>query len=439
MALDQVVNMARFYQNVSIPKLLDVSRASGLYSTGMPSSIKIRLGVMMFVTYIVWGAWYVTISTYLTNTLHFTGTQAGAVFATVSIASMISPFFVGLVADRYFATEKVMAVLYAMGAVLMYLLTHVTSFGAVYGLMLAFCLCYFPTVALTNSLGFQLVKDPGREFPPIRLMGTFGWISIGNVVGYMKVEATTIPFMITVIASLLMVVISLTLLPHTPPRAKGTEFTVRTALGLDALVMMKQKAYLIFVIASVLACIPITFYYSFANNYLNDVGVQNAAGMMTLGQVSEVVMMLLMPFIFRFATVRGIVILGLVCWIARYLLLAFGAPGAGMWMFYLAIVLHGPSFDFFFLTGQLYTDQEAPPHLRNTAQGFITFVTYGLGMLVGSLLSGGALDYFSRTEGERVVRDWSSFWLSSSAMALVILLLVMFFFRTSAKIKPKEA
>ena len=186
----------------------------------MPSSIKIRLGVMMFVTYIVWGAWYVTISTYLTNTLHFTGTQAGAVFATVSIASMISPFFVGLVADRYFATEKVMAVLYAMGAVLMYLLTHVTSFGAVYGLMLAFCLCYFPTVALTNSLGFQLVKDPGREFPPIRLMGTFGWIFIGNVVGYMKVEATTIPFVITAIASVLMVVISLTLLPHTPPRAK---------------------------------------------------------------------------------------------------------------------------------------------------------------------------------------------------------------------------
>ena len=203
--------------------------------------------------------------------------------------------------------------------------------------------------------------------------------------------------------------------------------------------MMKQKAFLVFVIASVLACIPITFYYSFANNYLNDVGVQNAAGMMTLGQVSEVVMMLLMPFIFRFATVRAIVILGLVCWIARYLLLAFGNPGAGMWMFYLAIVLHGASFDFFFLTGQLYTDQEAPPHLRNTAQGFITFVTYGLGMLVGSLLSGGAVDYFSRTEGGRVVRDWSSFWLSSSAMALVILLLVLFFFRTSAKIKPREA
>jgi len=394
---------------------------------------------MMFVTYIVWGAWYVTISTYLTSTLHFSGTQAGAVFGTVSIASMISPFFVGLVADRYFATEKVMAVLYAMGAVIMYLLTHVTSFGAVYGLMLAFCLCYFPTVALTNSLGFQLVKDPGREFPPIRLMGTFGWIFIGNVVGYLKVEATTIPFVITAFASVVMVVICLTLLPHTPPRAKGTEFNVRTALGFDALVMMKQKAYLIFVIASVLACIPITFYYSFANNYLNDVGVQNAAGMMTLGQVSEVGMMLMMPFIFRFVSVRGIVILGLVCWIARYLLLAFGALGAGMWMFYLAIILHGPSFDFFFLTGQLYTDQEAPPHLRNTAQGFITFVTYGLGMLVGSLLSGGALDYFSHNQGGSVVRDWYSFWISSSGMALVILLLVLFFFRTGAKIKPKEA
>src|SRR5580700_3648220 len=175
----------------------------------MPSLLKVRLGTMMFVTYIVWGAWYVTISTYLTQTLHFTGTQAGAVFSTVSVASLVSPFFVGLVADRFFATEKVMAVLYALGALIMYALTHVKTFPEVYGLMLAFCLCYFPTVALTNSIGMQLVKDPGREFPAIRLMGTFGWIFIGNVIGYMKVEATTVPFVITAIAAVVMVAISL--------------------------------------------------------------------------------------------------------------------------------------------------------------------------------------------------------------------------------------
>jgi len=393
---------------------------------------------MMFMNYIVWGAWYVTIVTYLTQTLHFTGTQAGAVFSTVSVASLVSPFFVGLVADRYFATEKVMAVLYALGAVLIYAVTRVTSFPAVYALMLAFCLCYFPTVALTNSIGMQLVKDPGREFPALRLMGTFGWIFINNVIGLMRVEATTMPFIITGIAAVVMVVISLTMLPHMPPHAKGTVFNARTALGLDALVMLKDRAFLVFVIASILACIPITFYYSFTNPYLNDVGVVNAAGKMTLGQVSEVVMMLLMPFIFRFLSVRDIVILGLGCWIARYLLFAYGNPGPGMWMFYIGIMLHGASFDFFFMTGQLYTDQEAPPHLRNTAQGFITFATYGVGMLLGSLLSGGAIDYFSHTSNGQVVRDWHSFWLSSSLMSIVILAMVVIFFRTNAKIRPKE-
>jgi nucleoside transporter len=403
------------------------------------SSIKVRLGVMMFVNYIVWGAWYVTISTYLISTLHFTGTQAGAVFGTVSIASMISPFFIGLVADRYFATEKVMAVLYAAGAVIMYLMTRATTFPEVYGLMLAFCLCYFPTVALTNSIGFQLVKDPGREFPVIRLMGTFGWIFINNIIGYMKWEATTGQFWVTLIASLVMVVISLTLLPHMPPKAKGTVFNVRTALGLDALVMMKQKAFLFFAVASVLACIPITFYYSFTNDYLNEVGVVNVAGKMTLGQVSEVIMMLLMPFIFRFMTVRAIVILGLVCWVVRYLLLALGDPNGGMWMFYGAILLHGASYDFFFMTGQLYTDQEAPPHLRNTAQGFITFLTYGVGMLLGSLLSGGAVDYFTHHNAAgQMVRDWRSFWLSSSVMASVILVMILITFRTHTKIRPKD-
>jgi len=403
----------------------------------MPSAIKIRLGVMMFVTYTVWGAWYVTISTYLTNTLHFTGTQAGAVFGTVSIASMISPFFIGLVADRYFSTERVMAALYALGAVLMYLMTRARTFPEVYCLMLAFCLCYFPTVSLTNSLGFQLVKDPGREFPMIRLMGTFGWIFITNVIGFLRLETSSGQFLVSMYTGIAMVIISLTLLPHTPPKAKASEFNLRTALGLDALVMLKQRPFLVFVIASVLACIPITFYYSFANDYLNDVGVQNAAGKMSLGQVSEVVMMLLMPFIFRFMTVRAIVILGLVCWTARYLLLAFGNPGPGMWMFYLAIILHGASYDFFFLTGQLYTDQEAPPHLRNTAQGFILFATFGAGMLLGSLLSGGALDAFSRNQAGVVTHNWYSFWLSTATMTVVILLIVMFAFRTRAKIQPK--
>jgi nucleoside transporter len=356
----------------------------------------------------------------------------------VSVASLVSPFFVGLVADRFFATERVMAVLYGLSAVCIYLVTQVTTFPAVYGLMLLFCLCYFPTIALTNSITMQQVADPGRDFPPIRTMGTLGWIAINLVVGFMRVEAGTTPFLLAAGACIVMAVYSFAALPHTPPAARGQKTTLRRVLGLDALAMMKQPDFAVFVVASVLACIPLTFYYSFTNPYLNEVGVVNAAGKMTLGQMSEVVMMLLMPFFFRILSVKGILVLGLAAWALRYTLLAYGDPGPGMWMFYVAIIVHGICYDFFFVAGQLYTDQVAPQHLRSTAQGFITFVTYGVGMLIGSLLSGGVLDYFSSSTGGTVVRDWKAFWLSSAFMSLAITLLVMFFFRSSARIQRAE-
>jgi nucleoside transporter len=404
----------------------------------MTSMVRTRLCAMMFLQYIVWGAWYVTLNTYLTTTLGFTGTQAGAAFGTTALGSLVAPFFVGLVADRFFATERVMATLYAVGAVLMFLLTQVTTFPAVYTLLLAFCLCYFPTIALTNAMAMRQVSDPGKDFPLIRVMGTLGWIFINLVVGFMKVEATTTPFLLAMGASIVMCIFSLVALPHTPPPARGQQVTLRRILGLDALAMMKDRSYLVFVIASVLACIPLTFYYSFTNLFLNEAGVNNAAGKMALGQVSEVGMMLLMPLVFRMASVRAILLVGLGSWAVRYLLLAYGDAQAGVWMFYLAIVLHGVCFDFFFVTGQLYTDQEAPPHLRSTAQGFITVVTYGVGMLIGSFLSGFVLDYFTTTTGTVVTRTWPSFWLSSAAMSFAIALLVLFFFRSPAKIRAKD-
>jgi len=402
----------------------------------MNTFLKTRLAVMMFLQYVIWGAWYVTITTYLTSTLHFSATAAGAVFGTTAVASLVSPFFVGLVADRFFATERVMAVLYILGAVLMYLVTQVQSFGSVYALVLAFCLCYFPTIALTNSITMQQVADPGRDFPPIRVVGTLGWIAINNVVGWMRIEADAMQFLLASGACVVMAIYSLVALPHTPPPARGKQVSARQLLGLDALEMMKDRSYLVFVIASILACIPLTFYYSFTNAYLNDVGVVNAAGKMTLGQVSEVALLLLMPVIFRFFSVRAILLSGLFAWGIRYVLLAYGNAGDGMWMFYIAILLHGICYDFFFVTGQLYTDQEAPQHLRSTAQGFITFVTYGVGMLIGSLLSGGVLDFFTDAAGKR---SWDSFWLSSALMSFAIMLLVLFFFRTSRRIEASSA
>jgi nucleoside transporter len=400
--------------------------------------LKTRLSVMMFVQYVVWGAWYVTINTYLTSTLKFSGTEAGAVFGTTAIASLVAPFLVGLLADRWFATERLMATLYLLCAFFLLVATQVTTFVPMFMVMLAVCLCYFPTIALTNAITMQQVANPGSDFPRIRMLGTIGWIAIGLVVGGMGVEATATPFVLGAGASVVMAAYSLLALPHTPPKAGGQTVTFRSVLGLDALAMLKDSSYLVFVIASVLACIPLTFYYSFTNAYLNDVGVVNAAGKMTLGQFSEIGMMLAMPFVFRVANVRAILLVGLLAWAVRYVLLAYGDAGPSVWMFYLAIILHGVCFDFFFVTGQLYTDQEAPPQLRSTAQGFITAMTYGFGMFIGSFLSGYVLDYFSTAGADgTVVRDWTSFWLTSASMSFAIMLLVLFFFRTSARIRAK--
>ena len=386
---------------------------------------------MMFLNYFVWGAWYVTIGTWLTATLKFSGTEAGAVFGTTALASMISPFFVGLIADRYFASERVLAALHLIGAVLLYFIAHATSFTAVYSLMLAYCLCFFPTLPLTNSITLRHVTNAGNQFPLIRVFATIGWIAMALIIGNLAVESSSRQFLIAAGCSVVMSLFCLTL-PHTPP-ARESKMTWRNILGLDALVMLRDPSYLVFLIASVLFCIPLTFYFSFTNAYLNDVGVQNAAGKMSLGQVSEVVMMLLMPVIYRNFTLKTILMTGVLAWSVRYALLALGNSGPGMWMFYIAILVHGVCFDFFVMTGQLYTDQEAPPHLRSTAQGFLTFLTYGVGMFAGSLLSGIAVDFFT-TNG---IRNWRGFWLTSSLGSFTIFLLIAVLFRSEARVKSK--
>jgi nucleoside transporter len=403
----------------------------------MTTSDRFRFSLMMFLNYVIWGAWYVTLSTYLTINLKFTGTQAGLVFGTTSVACIISPFFVGLIADRFFPSEKVLAVLHLLGAVLLFCVTKVTSFGAVYVLMLAYCLCYFPTIALTNSLTLQHLKNTARDFPVIRVFGTLGWIAIGVTIGFLRVETSATPFLLAAGASVVMSVFSLTL-PHTPPPAKGQEVNIRNVLGLDALVMFKRPAFAVFAVASVLACIPLTFYFSFTNTYLNELHVVNAAGKMALGQASEVVMMLLMAFILRRLSVKNILLMGLLGWSLRYMLLAYGNPFGRLWMFYVAILLHGICYDFFFMTGQLYTDQEAPAHLRGAAQGMITLLTYGVGMLIGSLVSGRTIDYFTQTIDGTVVRNWQPFWIACALTAFLILLLVAVFFRTNSRIESTK-
>lgn len=403
----------------------------------MPIAVAPRLCVMMFLNYVIWGAWYVTIGTWLTQTLHFTGTQTGAVFGTAALSCMISPFFVGLIADRYFATERILSALHLVGAVLLVLVSQATSFVSVYLLLLTYCLCYFPTIALTNSLTLRNIKDAASDFPRIRVFATIGWIVIGLAIGYLQFEKSATPFLIAAGCSVVMAAFCLTL-PHTPPQAKGHPASWRTIVGFDALVMLRNRSFAVFVIASVLACIPLTFYFSFTNAYLNEVGVANAAGKMTLGQVSEVVMMLLMPLIYRRFRLKTIFLAGLLAWSVRYAFLAFGNAGDLSFLFYGAILLHGVCYDFFFMTGQLYTDQEAPAHLRGTAQGFLQFLTYGVGMFIGSMLSGWVVDVFSTTTGTTVTRNWTGFWLTSAAGAFLILLMVAALFRSRGRVQAQE-
>ncbi len=392
----------------------------------MPTTVRFKLSVMMFLEYFIWGAWYVTMGTWL-GALGFSGEQIGLTYGTTALAAMISPFFVGMIADRFFATQRLLAVLHLAGGAALFYASTQTVFWPLYTAVLIHTLFYMPTLALTNSLSFRQMRDPGREFPPVRVLGTIGWIVAGLVVGTLGVEATGRPMQLAAAGSVLMAVFCL-LLPHTPPQSTGS-VRVRDVLGLDALELMKDRSFAVFVIGSFLVCIPLQFYYAFANPFFNAIGVTNAAGKMTMGQMSELVFMLLMPWFFRRLGVKQMLLVGMAAWVARYVLFAYGDNGPLVWMLYLGILLHGICYDFFFVTGQIYVDQKAPPNVRAAAQGFITFVTYGVGMLIGSWLSGRVVDAYATSGGSG--HDWQHIWLVPAAMAAVVLVLFALFFRAS--------
>jgi nucleoside transporter len=375
---------------------------------------------MMFLQYFVWGMWGVTMGTWLGETLHFTGAQVGLAFGTTALAAMISPFFVGMVADRFFATERILGVLHLIGGPILFLVSIQTSFVPLYIVMLIYTLCFMPTLALTNSLSFHQMQDPGREFPAIRVLGTIGWIAAGLLVGSLGVEATAIPMKLAAAGSVVLGLFCFAL-PHTPPKKTGERATWREILGLDALKLMSDPSFAVFVIGSFLICIPLQFYYTFTNPFLNELNVSNAAGKMTLGQMSEIFFMLVMPLFFRKLGVKTMLLVGMAAWAARYALFAMGNNGSLVAMLYAGILLHGVCYDFFFVTGQIYVDQKAPVQLRAAAQGFIAFVTLGVGMFIGSWLSGTVVDAFQH--------QWDRIWLVPAAGAAAVLLMFAVFFR----------
>src|SRR6185503_6495593 len=400
----------------------------------MPTSTRLKLSTLMFLQYFVWGAWSVTMGTWLGATLHFSGQQIGLAFGTTAVAAMVSPFFVGMIADRFFATEKLLAALHLVGAAILFWASTQTAFGAFYAVLLLYALCYMPTLALSNSISFRQMQDPSREFPPIRVLGTIGWIVAGLFIGTLGLEATAVPMQLAAAGSLVLGLFCLAL-PHTPPAKVATRVTARDVLGLDALRLLGDRSFAVFVIGSFLICIPLQFYYTFTNPFLNEIGVTNAAGKMTLGQMSEIGFMLVMPLFFRRLGVKYMLLVGMAAWTTRYLLFAAGNTGSLVWMLYAGILLHGVCYDFFFVTGQIYVDQRAPNDLRAAAQGLIAFVTLGVGMFIGSLISGRVVDAFVIT-ADPPVHAWDRIWLVPAAGAVIVLMLFALFFRS--KERPQQ-
>src|SRR5689334_18600637 len=394
----------------------------------MNSNKFVLLSIMMFLQYFIWGAWYVTMGTYMVAHLQSSGVQVSAAYGALAIATMVSPFFVGMIADRFFAAQRIMGVLHLLGAVLLFLATTINNNAAFYWVILFYSLLYMPTIALSNSIAFFQMTDPGKQFPWIRVFGTLGWIVAGLIIGGLKLEPTSYIFMIAAGVSVLLGLLSF-ILPNTPPKAKVAT-SASQALGTQAFVLFKSRPYLIFFIAAILVCIPLSFYYGWANPFLNELKVNNAAGKMTLGQFSEALFILAIPFLFNRIGVKNMLLMGMTAWLLRYICFAYGNTDTNMWMLYVGIILHGICYDFFFVTGYMYTEKKAGEKIKSAAQGLFTFATYGLGMFIGTWFSGFTADFYT-TEG---VHQWTNIWLVPAYIAVAVLLYFIFFFNEKKEI-----
>jgi nucleoside transporter len=379
---------------------------------------------MMFLEFFIWGAWFVTMGSYLPTALHFTDPEIGASYATQSLGAIIAPFIIGLIADKFFSAQRILGILHLAGAALLFMAGRANGFSSFYPMILIYMIIYMPTLALVNSVSFRQLKDPSRQFGNIRLFGTIGWVVAGLIISYAtNWEAQGLlrnTFYLAAGASAVLGIFSFTL-PDTPPvREKNAKTTLSDILGLDALRLLKDKGYLSFFLTSILICIPLAFYYQMTNNFLSESGIAKPTGIMTLGQVSEVLCMLLLPVFLKRFGLKWTLILGIGAWALRYVLFSFGDTGAGMWMLILGIILHGICYDFFFVTGQIYTDFKAGEKVKSAAQGLITLATYGLGMMIGFFVAGLVGKKYTLPEGGH---QWQTIWLIPACFALIILLI----------------
>jgi len=397
----------------------------------------------MFLEFFIWGGWFVTLGTYLGNNLHSSGAEIAQAYSTQSWGAIVAPFIVGLIADRYFNAEKILGVLHLTGALLMYLMAGTNDFSLFYPYVLGYMIVYMPTLALVNSVAFNQLKDATKEFSIIRVWGTIGWIAAGLMISYIfhwdeaisiKEGALQNTFLMVSLAAAVLGIYSF-FLPKTPPKNRSEEkITISEILGLDALKLLKDKNFLMFFIASILICIPLAFYYQNANPFLSEIGVENPTGKMTIGQVSEVLFMLLIPVFFKRFGFKNTIIVGILAWGIRYLLFAYGNSGELAYMLILGIALHGVCYDFFFVSGQIYTDSKAGEKIKSAAQGLIALATYGVGMLIGFWVTGKVTDLYLLADGNHV---WVDIWRIPGMLTGIVLILFVVFFRNE-KVAYKE-
>ena len=406
-----------------------VSSATHTNPAGQHRLLVPRLALMMFLQFFIWGTWSVTLG--LVMSQHNLSTLIGDAFSAGPIASILSPFVLGMVVDRFFPSQKVMALLHLAGAALLWLVPSalVAENGPLLiGLLFGYTLCYMPTLALTNNIAFHSLSNSEKSFPVVRVFGTIGWIVAGVCIGVSGIAASTAIFQLAAVCSVLLAAYSMTL-PHTPAPAKGQPFRVRDLFCADAFSLLKQSHFLIFAICATLISIPLGTYYAFTATFLADVGIQDVSSAMSFGQMSEIFFMLIIPLLFRRLGVKYMLLIGMVAWFVRYMLFAYGVSDEARWLLYAGILLHGVCYDFFFVIGFIYTDRVAGTQVKGQAQSLIVMFTYGIGMLLGSQISGALYNHLFTAGSPHALSDWTTFWLIPAVAALVIAVLFLFSFR----------
>ncbi|MEQ1747809.1 MAG: MFS transporter [Prosthecobacter sp.] len=391
----------------------------------MNRSVLIRLWIMVFLHYFVWGAWYVTMGTYTTVQLGFTGVQVGLVYGSTAVGALVSPFIVGIIADRYFATQRILAVLHLLGACLLYLVSTLSEFNSFYPALLAYTVTYMAGHGLTNALALHHSKNPAKDFPLVMVMASVGWIVAGVTISCLKLEGSAGMFRLSAGAALLMGLYSFTL-PHTPPKGAGASPSIGGLLGFDALKLMRDRSFAAFMVCSFLICVPLSFYFSWLNVFMSEMHISNTAAKMTLGQGSEILFLLLLPMLLRRIGAKRILLLGIVAWTVRFVLFAcFHQNPSALWMLFAGILLHGMCYDFIFVMGRMYVDKHAGEDIRGAAQGLHSTITLGAGMFIGSWLSGRIAQHYTQ-EG---VHAWQPIWLIPAAIGATLAIIFAIFFR----------